>query len=180
MEELRSLDVVDPPVPFMPVDFTNSSFDTELHVAVPTYIYKIVLSSTPPPVPLPERLPVSELDETSGYLHFSTSVQIPEILELFFADAEKVYIFRVEYKNVENDVKWQKPNGGRCFDSDVMYSKLRSWCIAIGGVGETNVYPHLYNGLRIGCAEIESIAEWEQDSKGWDTAVRKAKSWLIY
>jgi len=131
-------------------------------MSTPTYIYKIVPSSTPPPAPLPERLPVSELDETSGYLHFSTSVQIPEILGLFFADAEKVYIFRVEYKNVENDTKWQKPNG------------------AIGGVGEANVYPHLYNGLRIGRAEIESIAEWEQDSKGWDTAVRKAKSWLIY
>ena len=49
-------------------------------------------------------------------------------------------------------------------------------------MGEDNVFPHLYNGLRLGRAEIESIVEWEQDSKGWDTAIEKARSesWLIY
>ena len=55
--------------------------------------------------------------------------------------------------------------------------------IALGGVGEENVFPHIYNGLRLGKAEIESVVEWEQDSNGhWDTAIEKARldSWLIY
>jgi len=134
-------------------------------MSTPTYLYKIVPSSTPPPTPLPERLPVSELDSVSDFLHLSTAGQIPETLRLFFKDAEKVYILRIEYKNVENDTKWENSRTG-----------------ALGGVGEENVYPHIYNGLRLGCAEIESIIEWEQDSKGWDTtlASEKAKLWLIY
>jgi len=49
-------------------------------------------------------------------------------------------------------------------------------------VGEENVFPHLYNGLRLGQAEVESVVEWEQDSKGWNTAIERARleSWLIY
>lgn len=62
------------------------------------------------------------------------------------------------------------------------FTHLRSSCIAFGEVGEENVFPHVYNGLRLGEAEIESIAEWEQDSEGWDTVIEVAKSesWLIY
>jgi len=133
-------------------------------MSTPTYVYKIVPSSTPPPTPLPERLPASELDNTDGFLHLSTAVQIPGTLKRFFTSTDKVYILRIEYIGVEKDIKWQHSTG------------------ALGDVGEDNVFPHLYNGLRLGRAEIESIVEWEQDSKGWDTAIEKARSesWLIY
>ena len=39
---------------------------------------------------------------------------------------------------------------------------------------------HLYNGLKLGKDEIESIAIWEQGEGGWDGALQKAESWLVY
>ena len=84
-------------------------------MSTPIYLYKIVPPSTPPPIPLPERLPVSELDSSDGFLHLSTAVQIPETLKRFFADAKMVYILRIEYKIVEKDTKWQYPTGGQYF-----------------------------------------------------------------
>jgi len=133
-------------------------------MSIPTYIYKIVPSSTPPPTPLPDKLPVSELDKASGFLHLSTAVQIPGTLKYFFDDIDIVYILRIEYKSVEKDTKWQNEAG------------------ALGGVGEEKHFPHVYNDLRLGKAEIESVAEWKRDSKGWDSAIEKARSesWLIY
>jgi len=90
---------------------------TERHIitpmSTPTYIYKIVPSSTPPPNPLPERLPVSELDNADGFLHLSTAVQIPRTLTRFFANTDKVYILRIEYKNLEKDIKWELISGGK-------------------------------------------------------------------
>jgi len=133
-------------------------------MSIPTYIYKIVPSSTPPPTPLPDKLPVSELDKASGFLHLSTAVQIPGTLKYFFDDIDIVYILRIEYKSVEKDTKWQNEAG------------------ALGGVGEEKYFPHVYNDLCLGKAEIESVAEWKRDSKGWDSAIEKARSesWLIY
>ena len=82
-------------------------------MSTPTYVYKIVPSSTPPPTPLPERLPVSELDNTDGFLHLSTAVQIPGTLKRFFTSTDKVYILRIEYIGVEKDIKWQHSTGGK-------------------------------------------------------------------
>lgn len=42
------------------------------------------------------------------------------------------------------------------------------------------MFPHLYNGLKLGKAEIESVAVWENTAEGWDDALSKAQSWLVY
>lgn len=81
-------------------------------MSTPAYIYKIVLFL---PDPLPERLPVSELDKVSGCLHFSTGRQIPETLTFFFDDIPKVYVLRVKYEGVAKDTKWENQTGGRYF-----------------------------------------------------------------
>ena len=52
----------------------------------PNYVYKLVPPSMPVPDPLPERLEVSDLDESSGFIHLSTSIQVPGTLKHFFAD----------------------------------------------------------------------------------------------
>ena len=41
---------------------------------IPTYVYKIV--PTAPPEPLPAEYPLSELDQTDGFVHLSTPVQV--------------------------------------------------------------------------------------------------------
>jgi len=74
---------------------------------IPTYIYKIVPSSAPPPSPLPDALPVSDLDKSDGFIHLSTAAQLPATLGRFFQKDELVYILRIIYKQVEKDIKWE-------------------------------------------------------------------------
>lgn len=44
---------------------------------------------------------------------------------------------------------------------------------------ELSVSKHLYNGLKLGRNEVESIAIWQNDG-GWDKALNGAKPWLLY
>jgi hypothetical protein len=38
---------------------------------------------------------------------------------------------------------------------------------------------HLYNDLKLGKDEIESVAVWKNEG-GWDEALRKAESWCTF
>jgi len=131
-------------------------------MSIPAYIYKILPASAAPPDPIPNELPVSDLDKNDGFIHLSTALQLPGTLERFFADHERVHILRIIYKDVEGSIKWENSKG-------------------TGGIGEEGFFPHLHNGLRLGKGEIESVAEWEKES-GWNIAVEKAKSesWFVY
>ncbi|KAJ7283777.1 hypothetical protein C8J57DRAFT_1293551 [Mycena rebaudengoi] len=127
-----------------------------------TYIYKLVPLSVPIPDPLPEALPLSNLDSTDGFIHLSTAVQVPKTLKRFFADESKITVLRIKYATVEKDIKWESPDGK--------------------GPGEKEaegVFPHLYNGGRLGSGEIESVFVFE-NAGDWEEAARKAASWLIY
>ncbi|KAM0116855.1 hypothetical protein ACP6JC_006544 [Aspergillus fumigatus] len=105
--------------------------------SLPFYLYKLVPSTSPVREPLPERLPVSELDQESGFIHLSTALQVPNTLKYFFKDEPLVYVLRIESER------------------------------------------HLYNGLRLGKNEVESIAVWTNEA-GWDKAISQAKPWLLY
>lgn len=45
----------------------------------PRYLYKIV--PTAPPEPLPQEYPLSELDQTDGFVHLSTDEQVGGVNE---------------------------------------------------------------------------------------------------
>ena len=135
---------------------------TVMSDAKPTYIYKLIPSTAAPPDPLPEKLPVSDLDTRSGFVHLSTSVQVPNTLKYFFGDEPRVYVLRVSYDRVEKDIKWEDPKAEAC-----------------GPRGGEGMFPHLYNGLKLGKDEVESVAVWENEG-GWDVALTKAENWLIY
>lgn len=81
---------------------------------LPRYIYKIIPSTTPVREPLPERLPVSELDQNSGFIHLSMAHQVPNTLRLFFAQEPLVYVLRIEYARVCQDIQWESPDGKVC------------------------------------------------------------------
>lgn len=130
----------------------------------PTYIYKLIPSTTAPPDPLPATLPVSELDRSSGFIHLSTAAQIPNTLKWFFADEPRVYVLRLLYESVEKNIRWEDPKGEVC-----------------GPRGGEGMFPHLYNDLKLGHDEVESVAVWERkEGEGWDDVVKKAQDWLIY
>ncbi|KAJ7499048.1 hypothetical protein FB451DRAFT_1016449 [Mycena latifolia] len=127
-----------------------------------TYVYKLIPSSSPVPDPVPEILPLSELDAASGFIHLSTAHQVPGTLKHFFADSPEVYVLRIKYAVVKKDIKFEDPKAEVCGPRD----------------GE-GFFPHLYNGGRLGSAEIENVAVWRKD-RNWDDALKKAESWLIY
>lgn len=68
-------------------------------------------ASAAPPSPLPDALPVSELDSSDGFIHLSTALQVPGTLKRFFSDKDSVYILRIIYTKVEKDIKWENDKG---------------------------------------------------------------------
>ncbi|KAK7691640.1 hypothetical protein QCA50_005039 [Cerrena zonata] len=138
---------------------TNTTNDT------PTYVYKLISSTATPPSPLPSKLPVSSLDQNDDFIHLSTSRQVARTLKRYFKDEPHAYILRIPYELIKKDVKWEDPRGQ-----------------APGVIGAEDVFPHLYNGLKVGKDEIESVQRWEnkKDGEGWDAALRKAEGWLVY
>lgn len=80
----------------------------------PRYIYKIIPSTAPVREPLPERLPVSELDQSSGFVHLSQASQVPNTLKFFFSEEPLVYILRINYADVIQDIRWESPDGKVC------------------------------------------------------------------
>src|SRR4051794_33091836 len=96
----------------------------------PTYLFKLIHYSTPPPDPLPEALELSDLDKKSGFMHFSTAPQVAGTLKHFFVNDPCVYLIRVVYEAVEENIRWEDPTGHVCGDRS----------------GE-GMFPHLYNVL---------------------------------
>ncbi|RHZ47205.1 DUF952 domain-containing protein [Aspergillus thermomutatus] len=130
--------------------------------SLPYYLYKLVPSTSPVREPLPERLPVSQLDQESGFIHLSTALQVPNTLKCFFKDEPLVYVLRIEFDQVMPDIRWESPDAKVC-----------------GPRPDEGLFPHLYNGLKLGKDEVESIAVWTNEGR-WDKAISQAKPWLLY
>ncbi|ETS82241.1 hypothetical protein PFICI_07243 [Pestalotiopsis fici W106-1] len=62
---------------------------------LPKYVYKIIPSA--PPTPIPDQYPLSDLDKADGFVHLSTASLIPETLSLFFQSASSVWIFKLRF-----------------------------------------------------------------------------------
>lgn len=130
----------------------------------PNYIYKLVPFSSPVPVDLPEKLPVSDIDQASGFIHLSTAHQILNTLKWFFKDDPKVYVLKINYNKFEDQIRWEDPKAEVC-----------------GPRAGEGMFPHLYNGLKLGKDEIENVEVLTQGEGGWDTAIMKAEEeWLVW
>ena len=134
--------------------------------AKPTCIYKLIPSSAPPPDPLPTALPVSELDSSSGFIHLSTSKQVRNTLKYFFADEPRIYVLRLAYDPLEEQklIRWEDPKAEVC-----------------GARGGEGMFPHLYNGLKLGKDEVESVATWVRgEGESWEDVAERETEWLVY
>ncbi|KAF2792974.1 hypothetical protein K505DRAFT_325782 [Melanomma pulvis-pyrius CBS 109.77] len=91
---------------------------------LPSYLYKIL--DTAPPSPLPARLPLSDLDRNDGFLHLSTSTQVPGTADSYFSDFTELWLLKIEYKVLADgtdadgevkkgaEIKWEEVGRG-CF-----------------------------------------------------------------
>ncbi|KAF2179364.1 hypothetical protein K469DRAFT_596426 [Zopfia rhizophila CBS 207.26] len=85
---------------------------------LPTYLYKIL--PTAPPTPLPDCLPLSDLDRNDGFIHLSTSEQVPETADKFFSEFQTLWLLKIRYEvlergtNGDGKIKWEEVGRG-CF-----------------------------------------------------------------
>ncbi|OJJ59875.1 hypothetical protein ASPSYDRAFT_44271 [Aspergillus sydowii CBS 593.65] len=133
-----------------------------MSTAEPSYLYKLIPSTAPVREPLPDQLPISEIDLKSGFVHLSTALQVPNTLKIFFKDEPLVYVLRIPYGRVARDIRFEDPEGRVC-----------------GPRPEEGLFPHLYNGLKLGKDEVESMSVWTNE-EGWDKPLAAAKPWLRY
>ncbi|KAJ4022343.1 hypothetical protein NW752_000453 [Fusarium irregulare] len=71
----------------------------------PKYIYKIIPS--PPEDPFPKEHPLSDLDRNDGFVHLSTSSQVPKTADLFFTKATSLWVIKLEYVQFADSMKWE-------------------------------------------------------------------------
>ncbi|KAL8931658.1 MAG: hypothetical protein Q9211_006810 [Gyalolechia sp. 1 TL-2023] len=81
----------------------------------PSSLYKILPSShhlPSPPLPKTFILPKTTLDDDSGFIHFSTSSQVPYVLNRFFNTPETsiVWLVKIDYARLasDGDVRWEE------------------------------------------------------------------------
>ncbi|KAI1167682.1 hypothetical protein F5B18DRAFT_397501 [Nemania serpens] len=63
---------------------------------LPTYVYKII--PTAPPSPIPAQYPLSELDQKDGFVHLSIATQIPTTASLFFKESTTLWVLKIRFK----------------------------------------------------------------------------------
>ncbi len=145
-------------------------------VPLPQFVYKIIPSA--PPEPIPDSYPLSELDQKDGFVHLSaafqvrsllplpalfylqsnntslTTCQIPITLGLFFEDSAQVWILRLHLSHFPQDkVRWDETEG-------------------------TNGCPHLYGNF--GAKDIDSVRELKrEEGQSWEDAAKAQGDWLI-
>lgn len=95
-----------------------TSRDAAMQQSEPRYLFKIVPSTSPVREPLPERLPLSELDQRSGFIHLSTAKQVPNTLKRFFDDEQLVFVLRIKYITVVDYIRWETPDASVCGPRD--------------------------------------------------------------
>jgi len=114
---------------------------------LPTFLYKIL--PTAPPSPLPARLPLSDLDRNDGYIHLSTSEQVPGTADKFFSQVSELWLLKIKY-----DVLAAGTDGDGEVHSDknaeVKWEEVGRGCFA-----------HLY-GADIGSGNVESAFKVEK------------------
>ncbi|KAL8864275.1 MAG: hypothetical protein Q9198_009975, partial [Flavoplaca austrocitrina] len=128
---------------------------------LPRFLYKILPSTIDLPTPLPSSftLPQTSLDTDSGFVHFSTSEQVPYVLNRFFTGPEHAYVWlvKIDYAALasDGDVKWEE--AGK----------------------EKTLFAHLYDGdvkgsKVLGAREVAMVDNWDQTLK-----VLADEGWLL-
>lgn len=130
---------------------------------VPTYVYKIAVS--PPPSPLPHTLPLSELDQTDGFIHLSNASQTPVTSSQFFSSERTLYLLRVSSvvaKEEGSIFKW--------------VDEGQTGCVHLyGGNGVKGEFS------RLGLGTVVDVAEWKRgEGQGWDDkeVIDSLNGWL--
>lgn len=73
-------------------------------MANPEFVYKILLVEQ---ANTKDFVPASELDIRDGYIHLSTSHQVPRTCKRFFHAHQEIVLFKIKYSEIQHLVKWE-------------------------------------------------------------------------
>lgn len=125
--------------------------DTHIPSPLPNYLYKILPSA--PPSPLPERLPLSDLDRNDGYIHLSTARQVPGTADKFFGSFAELYLLRIRYDALAAGTDSDGAKG----KGEVKWEEVK---------GRQDWFAHYY-GADLGSGNVESVMRVER-GEGWE------------
>ena len=90
---------------------------------MPMVIYKILLEHEYKQLKSSGIFLGSKVDKKDGFIHFSTSTQILETLQIHFTDALKIYILSFNSNSMSN-LHWERARNGDLFPH--LYGQIRS------------------------------------------------------
>ncbi|KAK0492529.1 hypothetical protein EDD18DRAFT_461151 [Armillaria luteobubalina] len=137
---------------------------TDSKIPIPRFVYKIIPS--PPPSPLPQSLPLSALDAQDGFIHLSDASQVAKTADLFFADCEKVWLLQLDTEVV-------KTEGGY-----FVWAENLPGCVHLYGKEKDT-----WDGARLGEGTVRDIKECQRrlGTESWVDNMRKEaeEGWLV-
>ncbi|KAI0643158.1 hypothetical protein C8Q79DRAFT_210982 [Trametes meyenii] len=134
---------------------------------LPPYVYKILPS--PPPSPLPAALPLSDLDREDGFIHLSTAAQTPTTASLFFAAHTALTLLKVDTRATVRAPEEGGPGG------------VYKWVEGLPGC------PHLYASAEGAWVDLGSgnVRGWREvhrgDGQEWGEVLKGLcdEGWLV-
>ena len=111
---------------------------------LPNYLYKILPSA--PPSPLPTRLPLSDLDRKDGYIHLSTAEQVASTADKWFDSFSELWLLKIKYDTLA---------AGTDGDGEVKADNKAE--IKWEEVGR-GIFPHFFNG-DLGSGNVEAAVK---------------------
>lgn len=81
----------------------------------PEFIYKIASRDAFDAAVASGTFPRMPIDDSDGFLHFSTSTQLPETLRLYFAGQPDVLLIAVRTAELGDGLRWEPSRGGDLF-----------------------------------------------------------------
>ncbi|KAF2114084.1 hypothetical protein BDV96DRAFT_647570 [Lophiotrema nucula] len=122
---------------------------------LPTYLYKILPSA--PPSPLPDRLPLSDLDSKDGFIHLSTAEQTASTLDKYFGTFIEIWLLKINRQVLAD---------GTDGNGSLKAGARLSW----EDVSTRGCFPHLYEAdLGVGNVEdviqVQKKGSWEESLK---------------
>ncbi|KAF2201163.1 hypothetical protein GQ43DRAFT_372101 [Delitschia confertaspora ATCC 74209] len=122
----------------------------------PTHLYKILPSA--PPSPLPERLPLSDLDKNDGYIHLSTADQVASTADKWFANFETLWLLKIRLEDITKIRGFGGVPGG---NAEIKWEEVGRGCFA-----------HLYGG-DLGASNVAEVLEIKRvGEQRWEAIIQ--------